>query len=513
MLSYDKLYSLHKNYYTIYLNKLILVLNDYHKKQYTKEYWEPIIGLFLRKLIFNYIFLNMVIKKKNFLKKANLKNFKYYKDFTDFENDSDFEKIEKRYFLKADHQQNLRYFKFNKVSYMSSILNFIRIIPLFILVKLNISKIFFQESYFKKNLKNFFSLRSYFYFITLPSLKFKNFKINKEIIFQNRLDLIKKNENKDQKDYLLQNLIFFMPINYIENFDIISKEVNKIPITQAFYSDGNEVKFDYVKFYISKLKLNNKKIFIGQHSLRTGLESHDIYSDFSKSISNFYLTWGWKEKINSIIQFSSMRIFSSIKKYRKVKIINEYKDINICFILSAFSQIGYCFADNFLENNEAEKARIDILQKIKKLKKCKITLKPRDGSFIINNKKNFYNKFKILENKTRMYEIFGNHDIVIFERLSLGIAESIHLNQPTIFYYPKYLYKQKNKKYNELLTCLKKSSIYFDDKKKIYELLKSKKNIFQWWNEKKNQKNRKIFIKKFARCFNYNDLEKIKSLI
>ena len=38
-----------------------------------------------------------------------------------------------------------------------------------------------------------------------------------------------------------------------------------------------------------------------------------------------------------------------------------------------------------------------------------------------------------------MYKIFGNYNIIIFERISLGIAESISLNQPTIFYYSKFI--------------------------------------------------------------------------
>ena len=126
------------------------------------------------------------------------------------------------------------------------------------------------------------------------------------------------------------------------------------------------------------------------------------------------------------------------------------------YILPAYSTMGDCFSDNYKENKKAEQERINLLKKIKKQKDCKITLKPRDNSFIIKDQKKFYNNFEILKKKTRMYKIFGNYNIIIFERISLGIAESISLNQPTIFYYSKNLYKQKNKKYNELLSILKK---------------------------------------------------------
>jgi hypothetical protein len=201
-----------------------------------------------------------------------------------------------------------------------------------------------------------------------------------------------------------------------------------------------------------------------------------------------------------------------LNKYKKVK-VTQNDELNICFILCSFSKAGDCLPDNYLENLKAEKTRIALLKEIKKQKKIKLALKPREGSFLFNNKKEFYNKFSILKDKTRMYEIFGNFNIVIFERISLGIAECIHLNQPTLFYYPKNLYKQKNKKYNELLYLLKKANIYFDDKKKMLQFLKSKKNISLWWDNKNNFENRKKFLKEFANSFEYSDLSKLKKLV
>ena len=150
---------------------------------------------------------------------------------------------------------------------------------------------------------------------------------------------------------------------------------------------------------------------------------------------------------------------------------------------------------------------------MQKQKNYKITLKPRNSSFLLKDKNKFYNKFNVLKKKSRMYEIFGNYNVIVFERLSLGIAECIYLNQPTIFYYPKNLYKQKNKEYNNLLKLLKKANIHFDDKKKVLNLLSSKASISLWWNNKKNLEIRKSFLKKYAKCFEYTDFNKIKKLV
>ena len=50
-----------------------------------------------------------------------------------------------------------------------------------------------------------------------------------------------------------------MPINYVENYKIILNEVKKINLSKALYVDGNEVKFDFIKFYIAELMLKKKK--------------------------------------------------------------------------------------------------------------------------------------------------------------------------------------------------------------------------------------------------------------
>jgi putative transferase (TIGR04331 family) len=505
VLPYNKLYLQYKKLYSRYLNKTVSILNNYHGKQYDKYYWEPIIGLYLRRFILNFVLLNK-IKKKELFKKVNYKNSNFYKNYIEFVKD------DRRYLLKLKNIGKHQYYRIKKINPISKIKNAFNIILPNILVNLKITNIFFQESYFKKNLKAMFSLRSLFYINFLPTLKLENYKIEKKKIFQNRVNLIKINETKNTKDNLLNNLLLNMPINYIENYEIISNEVKKISLSNAIYIDGNEVKFDYVKFYIAELRLNKKKVLTGQHSLRSGIEDFDAYFDYSKSISNYYLTWGWNDKMSSIIKYSSTRVFSSLNKYKKVKVALN-NELNICFILCSFSRAGDCLPDNYLENLKVEKTRIALLKEIKKQKKIKLVLKPREGSFLFNNKKKFYNKFSILKDKTRMYEIFGNFNIVIFEKISLGIAECIHLNQPTIFYYPKNLYKQKNKKYNELLYLLKKANIYFDDKNKLLQFLNSKKDISLWWDNKNNLENRKKFLKEFANSFEYSDLSKFKKLV
>ena len=301
-----------------------------------------------------------------------------------------------------------------------------------------------------------------------------------------------------------------MPINYLESYNKISSEIEKLKLSEGLYVDGNEVSSDFVKFYIAKLKFNKKRIFTGQHSFRSGIDDYDTYFDYSKSISVYFLTWGWRDKSKKIKKFSSLRLFSSLRKYQKVKKIDDQIS-SICFLLCGYSGVGECLYDNFIENKKAEKARIDLLGRIRKQKNIKIFLKPRSGSFLLDNTKKFYKNFSILKDKTRMYDVFGKFSVVVFERLSLGIVENILLNQPTIFYYSKKLYQLKNEHYKDLLYLLKKANILFEDKRKVERIINSKKNISDWWLNKKNLQIRKKIILKYADAFEYNDFKLIKN--
>ena len=509
MSTYNKLYSQYNKLYSNYLRRIIIILNNYHGKNYDQNYWEPIIGLYLRRFIMNYLYLKKISKKKNLFRLLNSKDINFFKSYREYSNFRDFSLLNQKGFYQVHQYENSKKFEIRHLSFLSKICNNTKVLVFNILTKLKITNISFFESYFKKRLKYSLILRSFFYFYELPNLKLENYSINKKKIFFNRLNLLKKNSQKLKNDSLLSNIILFMPINYVENYKTIFTEVKKINLSKAIYVDGNEVSSDFIKFYIANLRLNKKKILVGQHSLRTGFDDYDVFFDYSKSICNYFLSWGWKNNSSFIKKFSSLRIFSSLNKYKNIEQISDHS-LKICFILCGYSILGECLYDNYLENKKSEKARIDLLSKIQKKNKIKIFLKPRTGSFVLRNKSKFYNKFSNLKYKLRMYEVFGNYNIVVFERLSLGMVECIYLNQPTIFYYPKNLYKHKNKKYREFLNLLKKANILVDNPQKFLEITNSSERILNWWFNKNNSFNRNKILDKYAKSFSFSDLHKFK---
>lgn len=146
--SYNKLNSHYKKIYPNYLNKITRILNNYHKKQYNTDYWEPIVGLYLRRFIAKYLFLKK--KKKNIDKIASYKNVNFNKNYNDFEDGDE------TYFYNFKSLKTSQYFKINKINFFPSTMNTLITILPNILIKFRITKIFYQESYFKKNLRYFF---------------------------------------------------------------------------------------------------------------------------------------------------------------------------------------------------------------------------------------------------------------------------------------------------------------------------------------------------------------------
>lgn len=511
MYTYKQIYFQYKKLYNIYIKKLILILNTVHKKKYDQIYWEPIIGIYLRRYLINYLFLYNLRKNKNLFKDVDIKKVIFFKNYREFSENKSFSPLDKFYLFHFKVKKYSKFEKINNLNFFSKLINSIKITFPNILIKLGVIKILYFESYFKKNLKRIMSLKSLFYFYPIPNLNVENFEFKKNIIFKNRLSLLYKYEHQIKGDKLLQNIIFSMPINYIENFKVISNEVKKIKLSPAIYTDGNEVNFDFLKFYIARLKINKKKTLVGQHSLRSGIDDYDVFFDYSKSFFNYFLTWGWKTKDIRIKKFSSLRLFSSLKKYKKIKSLNN-KFLNICYIFCSYSVMGESLYDNYIENIYAENSRIKLLKFIKRNKKIKISLKPRTGSFILNNKSGFYQQFETLKYKTRMYDVLGKFDLIIFERMSLGIVECICLNQPTIFYYSKNLYEIKNKEYVDLFQMMKKAKILIDNQDDLQKIIDGK-NLSDWWYDKTNIIMRKKIIQKYANSFNFRDLKKLKKYI
>lgn len=502
MYTYKKIYIQYKKNYAYYLPKTIRLLNLIHKTSYDRSFWEPLIGLYLRRFLLNYLFINKIKKKKNIF--PEFKNSNFFIDYRDYSNFFNSEKIDKinYYDFKKIKSKNFLPKKILNLNAKIKIKQQITYLIFRLLKIFKISKFSISFDFFSKSQKLNFFLKTKFKFFILKEPEKYIKKFNKLEIYKNRINIISA-VNKVKNDIIFKNLIYYMPINYLELFKSNYHIVQKIPLYKSFYTEGNDVNFDLIKLYISRMKKHKMKIIFGQHAARTGYEDFDIYFEHCAQISDKYLTWGSKNKNNVSTKAGSLRLYSSLSNIKSAILQKKEFKNKICFVLCSFSNLGECLSDNYFENTKAEFSRRNLLKKLSGIHN-NIYIKPRDRSFINKNNK-IYKNIKIIKKKETMKEVVENYDILIYERLSVGILESIRLNKPVIFYFPKNIYQFKSLEYRKIITLLKKSKIFINDEKQLINIIKTKKNLTKWWTNEDNVKQRNILINNYAKLLNYNE--------
>ena len=116
MYTYNQLYFQYKKLYSNYLKKFIFILNSIHKKQYNQSYWEPIIGIYLRRFILNYLFFKNLYKNKNLFKKNNLREANFFRSYREYSDLNDFSSINNIKFYKIKTKKIYKIFIFKKLN-------------------------------------------------------------------------------------------------------------------------------------------------------------------------------------------------------------------------------------------------------------------------------------------------------------------------------------------------------------------------------------------------------------
>ena len=127
MYIYNKLYFQYKKLYSTHIKKIVKILNQIHKKQYKEDYWEPIVGLYVRRFILNFLFLEKINKKNLFFNKMNFKRAYFYKNYREFADNYDFQPIDRKYIKKIEGNLKFKDYKIKKLTIISKIINFFKI--------------------------------------------------------------------------------------------------------------------------------------------------------------------------------------------------------------------------------------------------------------------------------------------------------------------------------------------------------------------------------------------------
>ena len=117
MYTYNQLYFQHKKLYVKYLKKLIPILNSVHGKGYNQDYWEPIIGIYLRRFLICFLFLKNISVNKNLFKKLNYKEIQFFRNYREYSNLFDFTLNKKINFFKIENNQIYKKYELKKKNF------------------------------------------------------------------------------------------------------------------------------------------------------------------------------------------------------------------------------------------------------------------------------------------------------------------------------------------------------------------------------------------------------------
>jgi putative transferase (TIGR04331 family) len=535
---YDKL----KKDYN-YLNELQLklidkigeFLNIFHKTSHSNKYWEILIGDW----IYTYCVIifdrwemttslqnlnkNITIELKNYFEKDmlaqsvdELNNLLYLNDYNSYL----FSKILNHRFLENKNFSIIlkdiepKEFFLNKLKFRQK--------PS---IKNKLLKIY--NFVFSKKLRNqkFALIRTYLGKKELIKLNFKllqipNFVPNNYYNCEPDIELRKKIKlnlyaNNSFEKFLIENIFLFLPISYLEGFQIEKKKLYQLnlPSNPKKIFSCNILSKSLLKRYCADKIENGSKLILGTHGGSYG--HYDLHSSEKHEIkiSDQYLTWGWKNKaITKVTPFGIIR--------PQIKFLTKKKTNRLTVIIPAIA----IFEKNIESHISLIKNKKLIFKPVFKildnldsdLKKKNLLLRFYNRNFGCNEFDIFNKKYPLI-NKDKMEikfeKLLSETKIFLSPYIGTGYLETLSLNITTIVFNSKdnsYLIRDDAKKhYNKL----KRAKIFFDDEKQLANHINYVwKDVDSWWKSQDVQKIVKDFCKEYAHN-NDNKIEDLKNLL
>ena len=494
--------TVNKNYNVLlfYLSKK---LNEAHNKKFKKEYWEIIIGKWLKTFVYqmsvNWEILNKIEKKykiKSF-SKIDLDNYAFLPENT-WHAHILTRSGEYKYNLfhhwtiskMIDHKKNI---KNNFVNLKNNSL-----------LKKRINKLNMPARYqniFYKSFNN----KIFYYLWDVPKkikielmrkFKFINLQINNRTLTQNksiyfnREKLFKTFDNKINFESFLKNVIkYTFPKIFLENFCNLelSYRLANWPKKPKYIFTSFPYYDELFKFYCAENYNSGSKLVITQHGY-DNIYKHDDWH-VNKMFKN-QLSWGKNKK-------KGLRTFLFTKNYVEKKTYFKFEKKNkILIILYSFTEMEEKFPDGYLDNFSINKSifnsTINYLENLDKpifrrneIKALQLTRYP----ILKNSIKKKYKNIKFMGVEKPFNKIILNYNLSVHLFIGTPFFESIYLNRPTIVIFNEKAHSRFDEKFKFYLKRLKDFKICFDNSKDAAKFInKNYKTLDKWWNLPERQK-------------------------
>lgn len=517
-----------KKIYGILSKDLAVFLNQTHKKNFSKRYWEQLFGIWLiRFIIFTFD------KYSTVRKLSKKKKYSYY--YVDLKNKLTPNTSSEANFLFQDEYYNHKIFTDISLQLRPNIIFIEKKIPdirsSFSNAKLNFSFSLNLLSFLFKKVKKkneIFIISSYLGLFKeiLLQLKINGFpkfnfckKIEKKFQISNFLRGKKITNKKDDnflkliKSILIKNI----PASYLEGYDYILKKslfYGWPNAPKAIFTTNIHFNYDVFKVWLASKRENKAKLVVGQHG--AGYTFSKFHSDYDLDVNNCdnFISWGKKK-------YKNKKIFQGFNFRTKKKFVRNNKK-NILLV----QHFPYKYTTR-LVSNDHNFSNINKNIKMQKLfiknLNNKITSSVKIRLFSSENfypdihnyeKDQWYNLKKKYVFETRKVPIersINNAKIVIINTIhSTLFFECLSSNIPCVLF-SSFPLNTILMECREDFADLKKIGIIQDDPLKFSKFLNKKINfIDEWWNEKKILKIKNKFIKNYC-YFENNTVKEIKN--
>lgn len=298
------------------------------------------------------------------------------------------------------------------------------------------------------------------------------------------------------ENFLKKEIINQLPISYLEGFDEmenIIKELN-FPVSPESIFVSNSHHKSVLTRYCAENAEHGCKIIHGQYGGSYGQWDMHWLEKYYKSISNYYLTWGWKDHDNTY-PLGMLRPLGSIRKRIKKcdQLLLIGKTIK-SYGYSLDSNSGACQSKNYL--NDCFLAINNLREDIKE--NLTIRLKPVGKGW--NEKERFEDLLspkKIDMGEESIFSVIEKTKIYFATYNGTGYLESLAMNIPTILFSNPFDEKLREDSLKHF-KLLENNKIFFRDPilatnhiNKVWD------NVEKWWLSEEVQFARKNF------CFNY----------
>ena len=504
--------------YKDFIEILSLRLNLHHKTNFSKRYWEILIGPWLNWficIIFDRFYMlstafeeyditsysHISTKTDSFIP-IDMSDFVEMVD-QDLWNQNIFQDLINKFFL---NKYNLKKFEINT---NITAININKNLKLFVKIKsllkklLNlISRILSKpgEVYIQSvHLSLIEQIRLQFKLNIFPRFWFKNNIFYKSSNLTDRKLLFEDIKTDEEINKVLKYMITrYMPLSYIENYSLINDHVLKsnYPNIPSIIFTCDAYGFDDVfKTWSAKEVERGSRLVIGQHGGHYGIGLFDVDEEHQISISDKFLTWGWKDPKNKKTQ--EIGLFTKLTK-RKYNKNGGLLIVNTNMNRYSYRLLSVPIAGQWQKYHLYQK---DLVENLSKKIRNKTTLRLFQKDYGRQETERWETELpqiQIDNGKASINKLYRNNRLIVHTYNATSYLETLALNYPTIIVWDPTLWEVRPEVVR-YFDELERSGIFHKTSKSAASHINHIwEDVDDWWYSHETQETRRNFCKVFA---------------